>query len=342
MMNSVAESEHRGVRRRWLLLLLKWFLFGVVLFLVGRALLGHLRRADWSAVTFRPGLGALSAVCLLAVFGVQMLSYRSLLGAFVPPLPWRGVIVVTWVPLLGKYVPGKVAAIATAVFLLRRWRVSASVTLSVLLILDGLAVLSGLTLGSPLLLTSGVAQIVPGGGLLTLAVVAGGIICIHPAVFDRLVNAALRLLHRPPLPRMPTLRDYAVPAACAFGQWALCGAALWFMSAAVVPGLKLALLPTFICIAALAMTASYLAVFAPGGLGVREGVFLVTLTPSLGATAAAVTVVAMRILTIGVEILLFSIGAVLLKQVQRERIQDDGPCPPHQPSLPRSADSDPA
>jgi uncharacterized membrane protein YbhN (UPF0104 family) len=321
MTTSAATSRQGSDYRRWLWWLLKWTLFGVVMFFVGRALLEHLRRVDWSTVSFRPLPVALAALCILGIFAVQMVGYRSLLAAFVTALPWRAVAAVTWVPLLGKYVPGKVAAIGTAVVLLRRWQVPGAAALSLLLILDGLAVLSGLIVGSPVLLMSGVASIVPAGPFLTLAVVVLGIVSLHPAVFDRLVNLATRLLRRPPLPRMPTLRDYAVPAACAFAQWALCGAALWFLASAAVPGLSITLLPSYISIAALAMTVSYLAVFTPGGLGVREGVFLVTLTPSLGATTAAVMVIAMRLLTMTAEIVLFAVGLVLLRLLQRGEVR---------------------
>jgi hypothetical protein len=224
---------------------------------------------------------------------------------------------VAWVPLLGKYVPGKVAAITSAVLLLKRFGVAVAVALSVVLVLDGLAVLAGLMLGSRLLLTPDVQKLLPGGPLLCAMVVIGGLIAIYPPVYGRLVNFGLKVLKRSPLPHVPTLRDYALPAVTAFLQWVLSGTGLWLMTRAVAPELSVTHWPMFVSVAALAMTVSYLALFAPGGIGVREGIFLIGLAPIVGATTASIVVVAMRLLHTLIELLLTGVGWAMLRSVAR-------------------------
>ena len=61
------------------------------------------------------------------------------------------------------------------------------------------------------------------------------------------------------------------------------------------------------------MTVSYLMPFTPGGLGIREGLYLLTLGPTVGP-AAAIVVVAMRVVQTLIEVLLAGVGAMLLRR----------------------------
>lgn len=294
---------------RWL----KVAIFLTVLAFVIWALVGQFRRIDWAAVRFHPGWAGVSLLLLIGVSTVQMISYRFLLAAYAAPPPWRAMAAVAWIPPLGKYVPGKVAALLGAMYMLRRFAVPAAVAVSVVLVLDGLAVIAGLICGAPLLLTESAGRVLPGGAIYCGIVVATGIVCLHPRVFGSLVNFGLRKLGREPLPKMPDLAHYVVPVLCAFGQWVLAGAALWCMTRSVA-GVEVVLFPWFISMAALAMTISYLAVFAPGGLGVREAIYLGTLTaiPGIGPKAAII-VALMRLAQTIVELGLAGIGMGMLR-----------------------------
>jgi uncharacterized membrane protein YbhN (UPF0104 family) len=89
--------------------------------------------------------------------------------------------------------------------------------------------------------------------------------------------------------------------------------ALWWMTASVaeIPPKQIGV---FISIAALAMTISYLALFAPGGIGVREAIYLGTLSamPDIGPKAAIV-VAMMRLMQTLIEMALAGIGMLVLK-----------------------------
>jgi hypothetical protein len=293
---------------------IKWTLLAVVLFFVGRSLLNNLRQVDFAAVRFAPLPIVGSLLAILAIYLMQLLSYRFLLGSYVRLLPWRVMMAVAWVPLLGKYVPGKVAAIAAAVFLLRRFGVAGRIALSVVLVLDGLAVLAGLVIGARLLLLPGFGDWIPGGMTLYLVVVVAGLVCVHPAIYSRLLDRVLRLLGRSPLPKRPTLREYGLPALTAVLQWVFSGTGLWLMSRSLT-SVPLSDWPMFVSVAALAMTVSYLALFAPGGIGVREGIFMLGLQPLIGGGNAAIVVVAMRVLHIVIELALSGVGALCLRSI---------------------------
>src|SRR5207249_4749164 len=147
---------------------------------------------------------------------------------------------------------------------------------------------------------------------------AVGLVLLHPRVFVGMLNIALRRLKRQPITQIPPIRKYLWPVLASFGQWIFAGLALWFMTAAVTD-VSPALIPLFIASAALAMTVSYLAPFAPGGIGVREGLYLLTLGPVIGPKVAIV-VVAMRIVQTMIELLLAAVGAALLRGMRSTNV----------------------
>ena len=283
---------------------------------VGYALSKQIAAVNWREVHFRPMPIALAALCLLLVPPVQLLSYRTLLGAYAHAPPLRVMAAVAWIPPLGKYVPGKVASLAGAIYLLRRFNIPAAIALGVVLVMDGLAVVSGLVAGSPLLLWAPVKRVVPSAWIGCAIVVTLGVVCLHPAVFGRLLNFVLRKMKRPLLSRMPDLRHYLVPVLCAFAQWVLAGAALWFIANSVT-SVAAARLPLFVAVAGLGYTVSYLMLFAPGGLGPREAIFHAALSQVVAPGLSAVSVVMMRLVQTLTELLAALVGVIFLRKVER-------------------------
>jgi hypothetical protein len=138
----------------------------------------------------------------------------------------------------------------------------------------------------------------------------------------------LKKLKRQPLQQIPSLARYLLPVVAAFGQWTFAGIGLWLMTRSVVY-VSPRLLPQFIFTAAFAMTVSYLALFAAGGLGVREWLYLIALGPIIGPHAATVGV-AMRVIQTLMELALAGVGGLALrKAVTGETDNEPTPSPPY-------------
>src|SRR4051794_34391529 len=195
---------------------IKWALCLLIVAFVARALVGHIRKIDWSSFHVHAGFAILGAVCVALVTATQIVAYRLLLGAYGLTVPWRHAATLSWLPALGKYVPGKVVAISSTVYLLRRFKIPAAVALSVALMGDALAVLTGLIVGAPMLRLPGVRGKLRGGGVWSGGLIVGGVVPLSPPVFTRLVNVALRRLKRQPLSSVPQLRYYLLPVLAAF------------------------------------------------------------------------------------------------------------------------------
>ena len=277
--------------------------------------------ADWSKLKPNPLLIIAAMLCLVGVNSVQMISYRSLLRAYGARPTWRQMAAIAWIPPLGKYLPGKVWALLGAVAMLKRFAISVAVAVSVVIMLDAFSVIVGLIFSSPLLMWPPISEKYPWCRWLAPVFIACGVISLSPPVFGRVLKFALERLRRPPLERMPRWTEYFTPILCAIAQWLFAGGALWLTARSIAP-VSPGAYPTFVMIAAGAMTISYLALVAPGGLGVREAIFMLALPAVLNDAptgSISIVVIAMRVMQTLVELALAGIGAWMLKRETREK-----------------------
>ena len=77
--------------------------------------------------------------------------------------------------------------------------------------------------------------------------------------------------------------------------WVGYGVALWLLARGLLPGGGLGLVPA-IAVFTASYLAGFLALIAPGGLGVREGLFILMLQGPLGIGAATALALASRVL----------------------------------------------
>lgn len=136
---------------------------------------------------------------------------------------------------------------------------------------------------------------------------------IWPPVLVRAVNACAAILGRQPIQIQlaPTL-FFAVLAA-AVGMRLVYGMGFFFVAGSfvsVTPGQ----LPYFVGLFTLAQVAGFLALFAPGGIGVREGLLLAGLQPLVGPGPAIVITAVARLWHTGTELIFATIGWRMLRQ----------------------------
>jgi len=183
----------------------------------------------------------------------------------------------------------------------------------VIIAMDGMAVLSGLIVGSPL-----IGSFIPNGWMIATACIAAGVVCLHPAVFARLLNFVLIKTKRPPLDHVPDAKHYLLPLACAFSQWVLAGFALWLVARSVAE-VSPQQIPRFFSIAGLGYTIGYLVLFAPAGVGPRDLIFQKTMQRIVfPAAMSAVAAVAIRIIQTLTELTAALVGMWILRTLERD------------------------
>lgn len=103
------------------------------------------------------------------------------------------------------------------------------------------------------------------------------------------------------------------------GFWLLYGASSWFVVLSVVPGIGLSCAPDVIVSATMAWLAGFLVILVPSGLGVREGVFALTLTPIVGPAAGVFVPLIARLIGMSAEAAFFFLCVLLLRGSSNER-----------------------
>jgi glycosyltransferase 2 family protein len=239
--------------------------------------------------------------------GAWMLAWRTLLAGMGSPLPRRAGVRIYFVSQLGKYIPGSVWALVAQMELAREHRVprerggAAALLAMATTIATGCAV-AALTL--PLTSPDATRRY---WWLLVLAPVF--VVLLHPRVVTAALGRVLRLLRRPPLTRAAGLGTTAVAVGWTALGWLLFGAHAWLLvRAAGGSGFFLATGAY-----ALAFTAGFVVVLAPGGAGVREAALVVTLGPALPAGAPLVVALVSRVVLTLAD-LVWAGAAMLLRQ----------------------------
>ena len=214
-----------------------------------------------------------------------------------PRLPTWVAVRIFMVANLGRYVPGKVWQIAGLAALARSRGVPASTATGAAVLGQGLALVAasavglGAVLGGP----EPVASWAPwAAGGLVLAVAVG----LLPPVFRAVAALWFRLARQdapPSLGSVHALRWLLLYAL----NWVLYAFAFWVLARSV--GVTAPLVPVASAFAA-AYVLGYLMIFAPAGVGVREGFLVALLTPWTGAAPAGALAILSRIWTTVVEL----------------------------------------
>lgn len=283
-------------RRPWWRLV-QWLLGAAVIALAARSLLRNWNELqaqplDW---TIRPLWIVGALIVMLASYVLQIEVWRRVVATMGYPLRWVQAARITTVSNLGKYLPGKVWTIAGAAMLAQQEGVAPGAAISAAVLLQGLALSSGIALVGifagelladlPPELWTGIKIV---GGLAVLGTLALAI----PGVLAR-----LQRLLPVSVPKLPNLGQGTLLAAfLANGLvWGATGLSFVWLTRGLLdaPGLTWMLATT---VFTLSYIAGLVAVFAPGGIGVRESLVVLLLQGSVGPKVALALALASRIL----------------------------------------------
>ena len=297
-----------------------WFIFDRVG--VDLARLGTLNTDEW-----RPRPGLFLASCVVLVLGY--LWSASMWGRLVrdlggPSLPLGTSVRVFMVANLGRYVPGKVWQIAGLAYLAKREGVQASVATGAAILGQGIAILAATLVGMGTVFGAnefwrevGWAGLIAGIGV-ALSIISAVVV---PLVFRRVVAFWFRLTRTdPPDDGLESGNAGLRWLALYVVNWGIYATAFWLLYLSF--GEWRAFLQVGPAFAA-AYVAGYIAVFAPAGAGIREGVLVVLLQPIMASEAAVILAVIARLWTTAIEL----IPATLLA-VGSRRSQETGETTP--------------
>jgi hypothetical protein len=282
-------------RREWTIA--KWVIGLGIAFFVLRALV-----TGWTTMNARPVVWAPrpafvvgSALLTWLMYALLVAAWRMMLLGWGERLRPIDAARIWTVSSLGKYLPGKVWAIAGMAVMAQRAGVAAWAATASAVMLQALAVGSAaIVIGA-----TGVAVLeaeYPGVRPILLGLIAASVVGMGLLMWPTLVRALLRLVRvQAPVRTTPGAGAVLFGAASNVTAWCGYGVALWLLAAGLFDAPGLTLLR-----AVGAFTASYLAGLlflpAPAGIGIREAVFVLMLEGAIGREPAAALAHASRLM----------------------------------------------
>jgi uncharacterized membrane protein YbhN (UPF0104 family) len=245
---------------------------------------------------------AASVLVVFAAYAVLIEAWRRVVLSMGERLAFFQAMRIWFLASLGKYVPGKVWAVAGAAILAQRAGVDPSAAVAGALVLQALALSSG-AVAVALTAREAFQSVGPGVVPLGLAVIALSLAGIFVLASQPLLDRISRILPAS-LPRLRAIAPGMLVAAFLANvfAWGAYGVALIFLARGLLPDLHLSL-PQAIGVFTCSYLVGFIALFAPGGLGPRESVFLLLLAGDIGLKPAAALALASRLLLTGTEVL---------------------------------------
>ncbi len=293
----------------------------ILLYFVGKAIIKQISNIHWETlkVNYVFLLLALLSDIITRVFGGIL--YSSLLTRLNSFLPYRIAMSISWLSLLGKYIPGKIAILGSAMYLLSLYKVRPEIAAIVPVMANGLVAIVCLFLSLPLLFSQQGGKIIPFPHFWFFLLLFIGILTILPKNILRLTNWLLNLIRRQSIQTNLRLKQMVIPFGIVLFQCLFTGLTTWLMMRALTT-VSVSAIPMVISISVLAGTLGFLAFFSPAGLGVREGVYLLLLSPFIGSEMAVLTAVCLRLLQTLIDLVMGIAGSGLLRLSTHEEIKN--------------------
>ena len=277
---------------------------------LGAGLVGFLGLEVWrSWAEIRPRVAdmdwryvALAALAVAAYYMAFVPGWMLLLRGAGMRLGYRQALGAEMLSMLAKYIPGGIWTPAARLLVTRRAGLPNGPVLITVLYEAGLSAIAGVVVFALALpLQDDVQLPVPAWSIVAFAAV---LLLMHPRVAPRVFDRLLRRIDGSAVPRLP-LRTLGLTFCWYLLTWLVSGLALTLMVRAVAD-IPLTSAPYLGGVSAIGAIVAVLVVFAPSGLGVREGATYLLLLTVVDPAGALVVVALNRLLITAVEVVLLA------------------------------------
>ena len=300
--------------KKTLLRLIQFLLIGVIFYFLIRGLLanwGQVKDFDWKfdyyLLTLSVALQVLTLLWLLKI-------WKSILRRTGSSVTYRKLFKAWFISNLGKYVPGKVWQFLGMLLLLEREGVPKKNTFSTGVLGQTLSVISGLLISALFLGSDLYSQILAKNPALIIVLIVFliGVLALifYPQLLERAINLALRILKKDQILLDLKSKNVFLYILSYSLAWLFFGLAFTIFIKAFTPT-PLGMYPGLTGAFAFSFNIGFLALFAPGGIGVREGILVLLLGSYFPAPVAILISILSRLWMSLVELLCFLIALPL-------------------------------
>jgi uncharacterized membrane protein YbhN (UPF0104 family) len=228
---------------------------------------------------------------------------------------------------MGRYIPGTAPWILGKIYFASKHGISKHKLAVSSLLEGGLQIAVVMALAFVMLLFDSRLHVIHTDLKVLMAIVlAVCLICIVPPVFNRIVSVAYRLLRHKVLDKEHLASGGTIlKGVLLYGIGGLVnGVSFFFIAKAVDPSLSYHSMTFVMATGNLATAASMLAIFAPSGIGVREGIQLVLLSAIMPKELALLVTITTRLWGVALDLVFFGLSRLIAKA---------GGSPPAPPNL---------
>jgi hypothetical protein len=267
----------------------------LILFFLIRFLVNNWRQVATFDFTFTYRYLVLSFPVLFVFFFLRVYAWQAILKNMQIALPLRTCLRVSFLSMMGKYLPGKVWTVLGKIYLSDKEGVPKAEAFTSVVIEIVLEIVASIFFFFLYLFSLMEQPLLSPKVLYLLGVVlVGGLVFLHPRVFYTVLNALLRTLNKETIPEAITYKDIITIFLFYIVIVLVQGVAFYlFVNALLyVPFHNLVGLTACFAVAGALGTLSF---FAPSGLGVREGVLALLLSTYVISPVAVLIALLARI-----------------------------------------------
>ena len=290
-------------------------IFGVLFFIL-RYLFSNWNQFSALEIHLNYGYVVLSFLVMQIGWMSTAWSWGKTLEAFGHKLPYRDIFTIYFRSMVAKYVPGKVWQLAASTYIAGQQGIPEGATIVSFIVGQAYSVLSGVTLIAASVALGAMHKTGEGFAFFRWTsipiLIALLVLIIRPNISERFMNLALRLFKRQEISMNIKISTSFWLFFAFLIPWFIFGMAFWLLINALTP-VPFSIYFTTTAILTAGTVIGFLAIFAPGGIGVKEASIaaLIVSTTSLPAAFALAIGFGYRIVTSIVELMAFGLTWVI-------------------------------
>lgn len=288
--------------------------FAIFYFLIA-SLVKNWQKIPFDSLRFNIISLLVSFIFLFITFLIFVQSWRSIIRALGQSISFKGAFWVMSSSQMAKYVPGGIWFALSRVYLGKTEKLKGEFIALSVVIETGLTFLVGILLFFFALGLSNRGIIV--NFLFIIPIFFLFLLALYPPILNKIMNIGLRLMKRPAIELKISYLHLLKLSVFFLGLWVAQIIGYYFLVDSIMP---IPFYRIFSLAAAytLSWMAGFIVVIAPGGLGVREGMMSILLSPILPAPLAIAISFIARIWITVFEIITFFMGLLVKKMSNRE------------------------
>jgi uncharacterized membrane protein YbhN (UPF0104 family) len=301
------------------LLILQWTIVAVIFIFLGKMVWENWSQIKEATFTLRTLPFILSTLIFAFSYFIQIWAWYLITLKLGIAISFRETLESWFYSQLGKYLPGKVWLLLSRFYFYEsKGKSKKAISIALYLETVSIIVAAGLMFLAALIFFKEARPFYTGRqSMWPILLFLSGFISLHPRVLQKILNGVLIRFKREPISLSISYSNILWILLVCIISWTVGGVGFYFFVASVYPTAPQYIL--FLTGAlAISSTLGLIAVFAPSGLGVREGVLVYLLSFMMATPVAVVISIVTRIWMTLIEIGL--IGVIyLLEQLQKQQ-----------------------